>query len=368
MMGGYTRVVPDEDRLFKTKAQFEDELAVYMAGHVAEDMVFEEQSTGAANDIERATGLARRMVTEFGMSRTLGPRAFGKKDELIFLGREISEQRNYSDEVAYQIDQEIRELIDAAHERARAIVEIARRQAAGDRRAAAARRRRSRATSWRRSSRRRGRALTWWVRRPGGRARPSRRRHRRSDQRRGASGICRRTRGSCGRSRRVSGRLAWYLVTGLSPSTPHPALSPCVGRGFWFRQMSLVCVRSLVWESERAGGKPSLQPQTQAGNRPSSREGLVSGAGLRAEDEGSLELQNEWARTRHGAQPGPGEGRVRPEPRGTGGAPRRPTPWAGRSVWRAGSGAASQRRPPATVAGEVAAGGRAGSRGVASTG
>jgi cell division protease FtsH len=123
MMGGYTRVVPDEDRLFKTKAQFEDELAVYMAGHVAEDMVFEEQSTGAANDIERATGMARRMVTEFGMSRTLGPLAFGKKDELVFLGREISEQRNYSDEVAYQIDQEIRELIDSAHERARAIVE-----------------------------------------------------------------------------------------------------------------------------------------------------------------------------------------------------------------------------------------------------
>jgi cell division protease FtsH len=123
MMGGYTRVVPDEDRLFKTKAQFEDELAVYMAGHVAEEMVFEEQSTGAANDIDRATGLARRMVTEFGMSRTLGPRAFGKKDELVFLGREISEQRNYSEEVAFQIDQEIRELIDAAHERARAIVE-----------------------------------------------------------------------------------------------------------------------------------------------------------------------------------------------------------------------------------------------------
>ncbi|MCC2627374.1 MAG: ATP-dependent metalloprotease FtsH, partial [Thermomicrobiales bacterium] len=123
MMGGYTRVVPDEDRLFKTKAQFEDELAVYMAGHVAEDMVFEEQSTGAANDIERATGMARRMVTEFGMSRTLGPRAFGKKDELIFLGREINEQRNYSDEIAYQIDQEIQELIDAAHERARTIVE-----------------------------------------------------------------------------------------------------------------------------------------------------------------------------------------------------------------------------------------------------
>ncbi|MEA2585950.1 MAG: cell division protease FtsH [Thermomicrobiales bacterium] len=122
MMGGYTRVVPDEDRLFKTKKQFEDELAVFMAGQVAEMMVFEEQSTGAANDIERATMIARRMVTEFGMSRTLGPLAFGKKDELVFLGREISEQRNYSDEVAFQIDREIRELIDAAHERAKTVL------------------------------------------------------------------------------------------------------------------------------------------------------------------------------------------------------------------------------------------------------
>jgi cell division protease FtsH len=122
MMGGYTRVVPDEDRLFKTKAQFEDDLAVFMAGHVAESMVFEEQSTGAANDIERATAMARRMVTEFGMSETLGPLAYGKKDELVFLGREISEQRNYSDEVAWKIDQEIARLVQGAHERAKAIV------------------------------------------------------------------------------------------------------------------------------------------------------------------------------------------------------------------------------------------------------
>lgn len=122
MAGGYTRVVPDEDRMFKTKNQFEDELAVFMAGQVAEAMVFDELSTGASNDIERATGIARRMVTEFGMSESLGPLAFGKKDELVFLGREISEQRNYSDEIAYQIDQEIRSLIDRAHERARMIV------------------------------------------------------------------------------------------------------------------------------------------------------------------------------------------------------------------------------------------------------
>ncbi|MFL5761754.1 MAG: ATP-dependent zinc metalloprotease FtsH [Thermomicrobiales bacterium] len=118
MMGGYTRVVPDEDRLFKTKRQFEDDLGVFMAGQVAEMLVFAEQSTGAANDIERATMIARRMVTEFGMSESLGPLAFGKKEELVFLGREISEQRNYSDEVAYQIDQEIRQLVDSAHQRA----------------------------------------------------------------------------------------------------------------------------------------------------------------------------------------------------------------------------------------------------------
>jgi len=123
MMGGYTRVVPDEDRLFMTKAQFEDSLAVFMAGKVSEMLIFEEQSTGAANDIERATGIARRMVTEFGMSRTLGPLAFGKKDEMVFLGREISEQRNYSDEIAYQIDQEIRELVEAAHRRSKEIIE-----------------------------------------------------------------------------------------------------------------------------------------------------------------------------------------------------------------------------------------------------
>ena len=122
MAGGYTRVVPDEDRMFKTKKQFEDDLAVFMAGQVAESMVFDELSTGASNDLERATGIARRMVTEFGMSERLGPLALGKKDDLVFLGREISEQRNYSDEIAYLIDQEIRKLIDLAHERARELI------------------------------------------------------------------------------------------------------------------------------------------------------------------------------------------------------------------------------------------------------
>jgi cell division protease FtsH len=121
MAGGYTRTVPDEDRIFKTKAQFEDDIAVFMAGQVAEQLVFEERSTGASNDIERATSIARRMVTEFGMS-SLGPLAYGKKEEMVFLGREISEQRNYSDKIAVQIDEEIRKIIDEAHVRARDII------------------------------------------------------------------------------------------------------------------------------------------------------------------------------------------------------------------------------------------------------
>jgi cell division protease FtsH len=122
MMGGYTRVLPEEDRFFWTKKQFEDQLAVFMGGHVAEELIFQEISTGAANDIERMTNLARRMVTEYGMSKRLGPLAFGRKEELVFLGREISEQRNYSDEVAFEIDKEIRELIDDAYSRAKAVL------------------------------------------------------------------------------------------------------------------------------------------------------------------------------------------------------------------------------------------------------
>jgi cell division protease FtsH len=122
MMGGYTRVLPEEDRSFWTKAQFEDTIAYAMGGRVAEELIFMELSTGASNDIERATGLARRMVTEYGMSEKLGPLALGKKDELVFLGREISEQRNYSDEIAFEIDKEIRWLIDRAYARATEIV------------------------------------------------------------------------------------------------------------------------------------------------------------------------------------------------------------------------------------------------------
>ncbi|MGI8916295.1 MAG: ATP-dependent zinc metalloprotease FtsH [Chloroflexota bacterium] len=118
MMGGYTRFLPREDRYLWTRNQFRDNLASLLGGHVSEKIVFGDVSTGAENDIERATNMSRKMVCEYGMSEKLGPRAFGHKEEMVFLGREISEQRNYSEAIAQQIDSEIKELIDNAYARA----------------------------------------------------------------------------------------------------------------------------------------------------------------------------------------------------------------------------------------------------------
>jgi len=122
-MGGYTRVLPKEDRYLWTKSQFEDTLAWALGGHAAEKLVFGEMTTGAENDIERATNIARRMITEYGMSERLGPVALGHKDELIFLGREIGEQKNYSEKIAEAIDEELHNLIDKAYKRAYEILE-----------------------------------------------------------------------------------------------------------------------------------------------------------------------------------------------------------------------------------------------------
>ncbi len=116
---GYTLIVPDEDRYMISRAKFEDDLAGLLGGRAAEEIVFKDITTGASNDLERATKIARSMVTQYGMSKKLGPRTFGKKEELVFLGREISEQRNYSAEVAELIDSEVRCIIDRAHNRAR---------------------------------------------------------------------------------------------------------------------------------------------------------------------------------------------------------------------------------------------------------
>jgi len=120
---GYTMALPTEDRYLQSKTEFEDKIAGLLGGNVAERMVFADTTTGSSNDIEKATDLARRMVTEFGMSDRLGPLSFGKRDELVFLGREIGEQRNYSDEIAKTIDEEVRAIIDRAYERATQVLE-----------------------------------------------------------------------------------------------------------------------------------------------------------------------------------------------------------------------------------------------------
>ena len=117
-MGGYTRFLPPEDRSMMSQSQFEDQIATMMGGRAAELMVFDEVTTGASSDLERSTDIARQMVTRYGMSRKLGPRTFGKTDELVFLGRDIAETRNYSEAVAEQIDGEVTEIIMRAHERA----------------------------------------------------------------------------------------------------------------------------------------------------------------------------------------------------------------------------------------------------------
>jgi cell division protease FtsH len=115
---GYTMALPMEDRYLQSKTEFDDKIAGLLGGNAAERLVFGDTTTGASNDIEKATTLARRMVTEWGMSDKLGPLAFGKHDEMIFLGREIGEQRNYSDDVAKLIDEEVRAIIEKGYVRA----------------------------------------------------------------------------------------------------------------------------------------------------------------------------------------------------------------------------------------------------------
>jgi len=119
---GHTRQLPIEDRYLMTRSQFRDMLATLLGGLTAEELIYNEMTTGGQNDIEQATKLSRAMVTSFGMSEKLGPRTFGHKEEMVFLGREISEQRDYSDKVAEQIDDEVHALVDKAHQTAREIL------------------------------------------------------------------------------------------------------------------------------------------------------------------------------------------------------------------------------------------------------
>jgi cell division protease FtsH len=119
---GYTISLPTEDKFLTTKAELEDNLAMTLGGRAAEEVVFGEITTGAANDLEKSTGVAKSMVMRYGMSEELGPRVLGHNQAMPFLGREFSQEPDYSEEVARQIDAEIRRIIEEAHERARQIL------------------------------------------------------------------------------------------------------------------------------------------------------------------------------------------------------------------------------------------------------
>ncbi len=118
MAAGYTISLPEEERRLVSKAKLENDLSYALGGRTAEELVFGDVTTGAANDLERVTEIARSMVTRYGMSEKLGPMTFGQKEELVFLGKEIGEQRDYSEAVAQEIDNEVRYIINKAHERA----------------------------------------------------------------------------------------------------------------------------------------------------------------------------------------------------------------------------------------------------------
>lgn len=120
--GGYTLLLPKEDRNYMTKSQLLDQVTMLLGGRVAEALVLHEISTGASNDLERATGTVRKMITELGMSEELGPLTFGHKEEQVFLGRDIARDRNYSEAVAYAIDKEARRIIDECYQKAQTLI------------------------------------------------------------------------------------------------------------------------------------------------------------------------------------------------------------------------------------------------------
>jgi cell division protease FtsH len=120
--GGYTMALPEEDRILASRKKLMAEIISLLGGRAAEEIVFDDITSGASNDIERVTKIARTMVTRLGMSSQLGTMVYGQKEELIFLGREISEQRDYSEAVAEQIDAEVRRMVDESYQKAREIL------------------------------------------------------------------------------------------------------------------------------------------------------------------------------------------------------------------------------------------------------
>jgi cell division protease FtsH len=119
---GYTLQLPEEDKYLVSKEQLKDRITIYLGGRVAEEVMFGDITSGAGDDIRRVTDIARKMVTELGMSEKLGPRAFGQREEMVFLGRDLGEQRNYSEEVAGEIDEEVHTIVATAYSRAKQIL------------------------------------------------------------------------------------------------------------------------------------------------------------------------------------------------------------------------------------------------------
>ena len=120
---GYTLTLPEQDKFLMTREELTDELAMLLGGRVAEELIVGDITTGAANDIERATKVARQMVTEYGMSDVIGPLTLGQKQHEVFLGRDFQSQPDYSDSVAFEIDHEVRQMIDQAHDEALEILQ-----------------------------------------------------------------------------------------------------------------------------------------------------------------------------------------------------------------------------------------------------
>jgi cell division protease FtsH len=122
MAGGYTLALPEDDRTLMPRKKLVGDMVGLLGGRAAEELVFDDITSGASNDLERVTRMARAMVTRLGMSESMGPMVYGQKEELIFLGREISEQRDYSEAVAEEIDEEVRKLVSDAYEKAKSIL------------------------------------------------------------------------------------------------------------------------------------------------------------------------------------------------------------------------------------------------------
>ena len=123
MAGGYTLSLPEDEKFYMARSELLEEIVGLLGGRVAEKLVLNDISTGAHNDLERATAIARKMVTEYGMSDNLGPMTFGNKEDEVFMGRDFNRSRNYSEEVAAAIDKEMRKIIEEAYNHAHKLLE-----------------------------------------------------------------------------------------------------------------------------------------------------------------------------------------------------------------------------------------------------